>query len=144
MERSCIAFDKDILQKERVMVKFQVYFDIEIGGESAGRIVIGLFGKTVPKTVENFKTIAEGTVVCYIRFSVYRFPEYIYFIICLVMILFLILHLIKYSLSAIYCDKSNIYHALKIIFQLFAYFRKRMVRHSHTQAANFTVSSKTS
>lgn len=41
---------------------FQVYFDIEIGGEAAGRIVIGLFGKTVPKTVQNFKSLAEGKV----------------------------------------------------------------------------------
>merc|ERR1711976_938885 len=39
----------------------QVHFDIEIGGEKAGRIVIGLFGKTVPKTAKNFKTLAEGT-----------------------------------------------------------------------------------
>ncbi|XP_062590698.1 peptidyl-prolyl cis-trans isomerase 5-like [Saccostrea cucullata] len=39
----------------------KVYFDITIGGKDAGRIVIGLFGKTVPKTVKNFKTIAEGT-----------------------------------------------------------------------------------
>jgi len=31
-----------------------VYFDITIGGESAGRIEMGLFGKTVPKTVKNF------------------------------------------------------------------------------------------
>ena len=39
---------------------FQVYFDIEIGGKAQGRIVIGLFGKTVPKTVKNFKTLAIG------------------------------------------------------------------------------------
>ncbi|XP_042911223.1 peptidyl-prolyl cis-trans isomerase 5 [Parasteatoda tepidariorum] len=31
-----------------------VYFDVTIGGEPAGRIEIGLFGKTVPKTVKNF------------------------------------------------------------------------------------------
>jgi len=39
----------------------KVFFDIKIGDEEVGRIVIGLFGKTVPKTVKNFKTLAEGT-----------------------------------------------------------------------------------
>jgi len=38
----------------------KVFFDIEIGGERAGRIEIGLFGKTVPKTVKNFKKLCEG------------------------------------------------------------------------------------
>jgi peptidyl-prolyl cis-trans isomerase B (cyclophilin B) len=36
-----------------------VFFDISIGGELAGRIEIGLFGKTVPKTVKNFVELAS-------------------------------------------------------------------------------------
>jgi len=35
-----------------------VFFDVTIGGEPVGRIEIGLFGKTVPKTVENFVALA--------------------------------------------------------------------------------------
>lgn len=41
------------------IILIQVFFDITIGGEPAGRIVIGLFGGTVPKTVRNFKELAE-------------------------------------------------------------------------------------
>ncbi|ETN67998.1 peptidyl-prolyl cis-trans isomerase [Anopheles darlingi] len=41
----------------------KVFFDITIGGKEAGRIVIGLFGATVPKTARNFKELAEKTVV---------------------------------------------------------------------------------
>lgn len=37
-----------ILQKGPKVTN-KVYFDIEINGEAAGRIVVGLFGKTVPK-----------------------------------------------------------------------------------------------
>lgn len=39
----------------------KVFFDIEIGGKPAGRVVIGLFGKTVPKTAKNFKSLAVGS-----------------------------------------------------------------------------------
>lgn len=45
------------------MVTDKVYFDIKMGDEEIGRMVIGLFGDVVPKTVLNFKTLAEGTVV---------------------------------------------------------------------------------
>jgi len=38
----------------------KVYFDIEHGGKPLGRIVFGLFGGTVPRTAENFRSLAVG------------------------------------------------------------------------------------
>lgn len=35
---------------------------MKIGEEEIGRIVIGVFGRTVPKTVDNFVSLATGEV----------------------------------------------------------------------------------
>lgn len=49
-----------MFQVSSVSVTHKVTFDIQIGKEFEGKIVIGMFGKTVPKTVENFVTFAAG------------------------------------------------------------------------------------
>ncbi|KAK2564661.1 Peptidyl-prolyl cis-trans isomerase B [Acropora cervicornis] len=51
-----VSADSDTLVTDRA------YLDISIGGEAKGRIVIALFGKTVPKTVKNFKALASHEV----------------------------------------------------------------------------------
>ena len=38
----------------------KVFFDITIGNESAGRIVMELFDDVVPKTTENFRALCTG------------------------------------------------------------------------------------
>lgn len=42
-----------------IQLNLQVFFDISIGGQPAGRVIFGLFGNTVPKTARNFKELAE-------------------------------------------------------------------------------------
>lgn len=43
------------------MGKPQVFFDISIGGQPAGRIVMELEADVVPKTAENFRALCTGT-----------------------------------------------------------------------------------
>jgi len=49
--------------KKGPKVTDKVWFDVELGGEKIGRIEIGLFGKTVPKTAKNFAELAKKTEI---------------------------------------------------------------------------------
>lgn len=44
----------------QAQVTTRAFLDIVIDGQPAGRIVLGLFGNVVPKTVENFETLCRG------------------------------------------------------------------------------------
>lgn len=52
--------DDDIDDVTLNEITSRVFFDMSIDGNEVGRIVIGLYGNAVPKTVLNFETLAKG------------------------------------------------------------------------------------
>jgi len=56
---SLLPFQTESAAGDGPKVTHEVEFDITIGGEEAGTITIGLFGKTVPKTAKNFFELAK-------------------------------------------------------------------------------------
>lgn len=49
-------------QTTEALVTEKVYLDLEIEGSYAGRVVIGVFGATSPKTARNFVALATHEV----------------------------------------------------------------------------------
>jgi len=58
---SLLPFEAESADGNGPKVTHKVSFEMTIGGEPVGTIEVGLFGKTVPKTVKNFFELAQRT-----------------------------------------------------------------------------------
>jgi peptidyl-prolyl cis-trans isomerase A (cyclophilin A)/peptidyl-prolyl isomerase F (cyclophilin D) len=62
-EAKMLDFFSQFMPKSRpteAEVTTTVFFDMEIGGQPAGRVEFGLYGGVVPKTAENFRALCTG------------------------------------------------------------------------------------
>lgn len=57
---SLVSFSQSAEAAKGPKVTHKVFFDITQGDKPLGRVVLGLYGKTVPKTTENFRALATG------------------------------------------------------------------------------------
>lgn len=53
----------------------KVLFDVSVGGQPIGKIVLGLFGNTAPKTVTNFVSLA-GNEVSLLEICLQKNPKF--------------------------------------------------------------------
>lgn len=53
-------FDDEHDPENDLLITKKAFFDIAIDDDYVGRVVIGLFGETVPVTVQNFAALARG------------------------------------------------------------------------------------
>ncbi|KAK6941165.1 Cyclophilin-type peptidyl-prolyl cis-trans isomerase domain, partial [Dillenia turbinata] len=56
---NCMKEGSDLQAK----VTSKCFFDVEVGGEPVGRIVMGLYGDVAPKTAENFRALCTGKML---------------------------------------------------------------------------------
>ncbi|PWW72020.1 putative cis-trans protein [Tuber magnatum] len=57
---SLFLFSQPTEAAKSPLITHKVFFDMKHGDKELGRIVFGLYGKTVPKTTENFRALATG------------------------------------------------------------------------------------
>lgn len=48
------------VQELQAKVTTKCFFDVDVGGNAIGTVVLGLFGEVAPKTVENFRALCTG------------------------------------------------------------------------------------
>ena len=55
-----LTLERDLPAPGDTTVTTKCFFDVAINGKRAGRIIFGLFGSHVPRTVENFRALCTG------------------------------------------------------------------------------------